>query len=783
MQRLANHWVCLVFFLLAALTAQAGELRLLPFNEVRIDDRFWGPRLETNRTATALANLRQCEITGRLKNFAVAGKLEEGKHQGLLFNDSDVYKALEGVAYALANKRDADLEKRADAIIEWIAAAQQPDGYLNTYYTLVKPQERWQNTAHGHEMYCAGHLIEAGIAYQQATGKAKLLDVARKFADHICDTFGPGKRIDVCGHEEIELALIKLYRATGDRKYLEQAKFFLETRGRTDQRKSFGEYAQDHKPIREQKEVVGHAVRAMYLYCAIADLAAITGDRQLIQNLETIWDDVTRRKMYVTGGIGSSASNEGFTQPYDLPNDAAYAETCAAIGLALWSQRMFLLTRDARYADLVERLAYNGILSGVSLGGDRFFYTNPLGSRSGAERVPWFACACCPPNVLRWVAGVGERVYAHDDDNIYTLLYLGNQATVPLKDCQVRIKQETSYPWDERIRFTVTPDKERPFTLHLRIPAWVGPDNWSVSAPPNRDFTIDLSKRPRTGFVSVKGTWKAGDQIEVYLQMKPKRNHAAPEVAANVDRVALTRGPLVYCLEGLDNDGQARNLVLPPSAPLAARWEENLLGGVTVLTGEGQRISRREDGSLAATPVPITAIPYFTWANRGRTPMVVWIAEKPELAELPDEDGVLSNGVLIRASHCYVNDRLSALNDGVLPKSSGDHGLPRMTWWDRRGSTEWVSYRFPQPRKVEACSVYWFDDTGRGACRVPASWRLLWHDGKDWQPVKLAPGVSYGTALDQFNDVRFEPVTTRELRLEVRLKPEVSGGILEWRLP
>jgi len=417
----------------------AEPLRSLSLTQVRIRDAFWSPRLQTNHSVTAWANLRQCERTGRIRNFAVAAGRQPGQHQGLLFDDSDVYKALEGIAYVLAVQPDPELEAQADAIIELIAAAQQPDGYLNTYYTLVKPQERWRNTAHGHEMYCAGHLIEAAIAYHQATGKTRLLDVARRFADHICDTFGPGKRIDVCGHEEIELALLKLYRHTGDKKYLEQARFFLETRGRGEQRKLFGEYAQDHKPIREQDEAVGHAVRAMYLYCAMADYAGLTGDRPLVGQLEKLWDDVTQRKMYLTGGIGSSANNEGFTRPYDLPNDAAYAETCAAIGLALWSQRMFLLTRQAKYADLVERLAYNGLLSGVSLSGDRFFYTNPLGSKTGTQRVPWFACACCPPNILRWLASLGERVYAHDDQAIYTLLYVAGEAEVPLAGGPVRI--------------------------------------------------------------------------------------------------------------------------------------------------------------------------------------------------------------------------------------------------------------------------------------------------------------------------------------------------------
>jgi len=762
------------------LPATSAELRPVPFRDVRIQDGFWSPRLEVNRTVTAQANLRQCEITGRIRNFAVAAGREPGQHQGLLFNDSDVYKALEGIAYALADKRDPELEKQADAIIDLIAAAQQPDGYLNTYYTLVKPQERWKNTAHGHEMYCAGHLIEAGVAYHQATGKTKLLDVARRFADHICDTFGPGKRVDVCGHEEIELALIKLYRHTGERKYLDQARFFLETRGRGEGRQLFGEYAQDHKPIREQDEVVGHAVRAMYLYCAIADYAAITGDKQLLANLEKIWNDVTQRKMYITGGIGSSASNEGFTKPYDLPNDSAYAETCAAVGLALWSHRMFLLTRQAKYADLVERLAYNGLLSGVSLSGDLFFYTNPLGTKSGTQRVPWFACACCPPNILRWIAGIGDRVYAHDEDSIYTVLFVSGEGIVPLTQGAVRIRQSSDYPWDGRIRFSFHMDRPQTFNFFVRIPEWVGSDDWTISAPETPDCIIDRNERSRSGFVKLRGTWKNGDVVELSLPMMVQRRYAHPEVVENVGRVALTRGPLVYCLEGVDNGGQVRNLVLPRDSQLTARRDAERLGGVVVLTGTAEAVRRNEDGNLTSKPVPFLAIPYYAWANRGPTPMVVWIPERIELAEVPGEDGVHSRGVLVRASHCWVNDTVTALNDGQLPKSSGDHDIPRMTWWDRRGSVEWVAYRFPSPKKLQKCRVYWFDDTGRGSCRVPSSWRMLYQDGREWREVKLLPGASYGTALDQFNEVEFEPVVAREIRLEVRLQPGFSGGILEW---
>jgi DUF1680 family protein len=777
--------VAVVFALAAAPGAGAAEpagLTAVPFQDVHVTDAFWAPRIETNRTVTVEANLRQCEVTGRIKNFAVAGHLEPGKHQGELYNDSDVYKVLEGVAYTLSSRRDPDLERRADAIIDQIAAAQQPDGYLDTYWTLVKPKERWKNIQYGHELYCAGHLIEAAVAYHQATGKRKLLDVAIRLADHIDSVFGPDKRWEASGHEEIELALVKLYHATGSVRYLNLARFFLDARGRADKRRLFGAYAQDNKPVRAQTEVEGHAVRAMYLYSGMADVASLTHDRGLFTALDKIWHDVVERKMYVTGGIGPSASNEGFTVPYDLPNDSAYAETCAAIGMALWNHRMFLMTGDAKYADIVEREAYNGLLSGVSLGGDRFFYVNPLGSKGNHHRVPWFDCSCCPTNLVRYIPAMGERVYARRGNDIWTVLYVGSTATVPLDGGKVKLTQETNYPWDGKVRITVEPEKSFAFGINLRIPGWCRqPYRLSVNGkrqeeeePPNRNHTGWYTRLSRT--------WKAGDAIELDLPMPVERVHADPHAKADVGRVALMRGPIVYCLEGVDNEGRVRNLCLPPDAKLTAAFEKNLLRGVVVVRGEALSVTRDRDDRLATRRVPFQAVPYSTWDNRKPGEMVVWLPETPDLAEVPGEDGVVSNGVRVRASHCWPNDTLTALNDGLLPKSSNDHDIPRMTWWDHRGTDEWVSYRFPKPREVSTCAVYWFDDTGVGSCRLPAEWRLLWRDGAAWKPVKLTRGSSYGTAAHRFNRVTFEPVTARELKLEVKLKPGFSGGILEWSL-
>jgi DUF1680 family protein len=763
-----------LFVALAASPAAAAELTAVPFQDVHITDGFWTPRIETNRTVTIEANLHQCAITGRIKNFAVCGKLEPGKHQGELYNDSDVYKVLEGIAYSLSSRRDPDLERRTDAIIDQIAAAQQPDGYLDTYWTLVKPKELWQHEQFGHELYCAGHLFEAAVAYRQATGKRKLLDVAIKLADHIDSVFGPDKRWEASGHEEIELALVKLHRATGNERYLKLARFFLDARGRADKRRLFGEYAQDNKPVREQTEVQGHAVRAMYLYAGMADVASLSGDQGMLTALEKIWHDVVERKMYVTGGIGPSASNEGFTVPYDLPNDSAYAETCAAIGMALWNHRMFLLSGDGKYADVLEREAYNGLLSGVSLSGDRFFYVNPLGSKGQHHREEWFGCSCCPTNIVRYVPGMGERLYAHRDNDVWTVLYAGSTATVALAEGKVKLTQQTDYPWDGTVRITVEPEKSFRFGLNLRIPGW---------CKETPSVTVNGAKQKAAlekGYLRIGRTWQTGDEVRLELPMPVERVCADPHVKADVGRVALMRGPIVYCLEGVDNDGQVRNLCLPREAKLTATLEKDLLRGVVVIRGEALAVSRDNDDKLTTRPVRFQAVPHATWDNRKAGEMVVWLPETPEVAELPGEDGVLSNGIRVRGSHCWQNDTLAALNDGLLPKSSNDHSIPRMTWWDHRGTDEWVSYRFPQAREVSTCAVYWFDDTGVGSCRVPAAWRLLWRDGDTWKPVWLTKGAEYGTVLDRFNRVTFEPVTTRELKLEARLQPGFSGGILEW---
>jgi len=610
---------------------QYQELSAVPFTEVRIDDEFWTPKLQTVRKKTLPHNLKFCERTGRLSNFAKAGGLMEGKFRGIYFNDSDVYKVLEGAAYALATHPDKELDKQVDEIIAWIAAAQEKNGYLNSYYTLAEPNKKWTNLRDKHELYCAGHLFEAAVAHYRATGKRTLLDVACKFADRIDSIFGPGERHGVPGHEEIELALVKLWRATGEKRYLKLAQFFLDERGRKRGRRLYGDYCQDHKPIEAQSEICGHAVRAMYLYSGVADVAAITGDTGYVDTMERIWRDVVLRKMYVTGGIGPSASNEGFTVAYDLPNEEAYAETCASIGMVLWNHRLNLLHADARFADVVERVLYNGLLSGLSLDGEKFFYVNPLASQGKHHRKPWYNCACCPTNVVRFMPTVGGYVYAHSDDDIYVNLYVAGSSTVRLKDTSVELTQQTRYPWDGHVKIIVEPAVSATFDVCVRIPAWCEGAGLKVNGEAVDKFEFDK------GYARINREWKPGDMIELELPMPIERIEAHPNVKANVGRVALQRGPIVYCLEAVDNGGSVMQLSVPRDAKLTAEHRPGLLGGVTVVRGTASTEGWHEQLYRPvgrAREVNFTAVPYYAWDNREPGEMVVWLPETIASAEM-----------------------------------------------------------------------------------------------------------------------------------------------------
>ncbi|GHN02747.1 hypothetical protein WSM22_42360 [Cytophagales bacterium WSM2-2] len=635
--------VCLSL-LAATAFAQAPAKKFEPvgFAQVTINDNFWKPAMEKVATTTIQACILQTEVkTPRIKNFEKVARNKGEKHEGIFYDDSDVYKALEAIAYSLKNYPDATLEKKADEWIDKVAAAQLQDGYIGTWYTLGGLENRWTDMSM-HEDYNGGHLIEAAVAYFNATGKRKLLDVAIKFANHFDTNFGPGKKNWVTGHQELELALVKLYKTTQDKKYLTLAHWLLEQRGHklakgytwTDWKDTA--YAQDVVPVRLQKEITGHAVRAMYMYTGAADVAALTGDEGYMSAMNAVWEDVVYRNMYLTGGIGSSGSNEGFSKDYDLPNEQAYCETCASVGMVFWNQRMNTLTGDSKFIDVLERSLYNAARDGLSLSGDRFFYGNPLASNGRHVRREWFGTACCPANIARLVASLGDYVYGASDNGLWVNLFVGSSTTVKIGKNEVPLSLETNYPWEGTVKLTLQPKTKAKFAVHLRIPGWVGGKpvpgdlyQFENSAPSS--FQILLNGKPvlwsmDKGYAVIEQEWKKGDQLELNLPMEVKRTIARPELKQDNERVALQRGPLVYCVEGADNNGQAWNLLLPDNTAFQTSYQKDLLGGVTTIQFEAPTVQVSSDGkSLRTETKKVTAIPYYSWCNRGQNPMQIWL--------------------------------------------------------------------------------------------------------------------------------------------------------------
>jgi DUF1680 family protein len=628
-------------------------IRPVPFTKVTLEDEFWAPRLETNRTISVPYALRMNEETGRVDNFRKAAKLMTGPHSGRRFNDSDVYKAMEAAAYTLRLHADPILENTLDDLIALIGQAQEPDGYLFTTRTNDPAHpapgsgpERWSNLRVSHELYNVGHMYEAAVAHFQATGKRTFLDIAERNAALLLRTFGPGQRRGFPGHQEIEIGLAKLYRATGNRAYLELAKFFLDERGHY-----FGgqkhapddpfavydsdEYLQNHKPVLEQDEAVGHAVRAMYMYSGMADVAALGGFPEYVAAIDRLWLNVAGKKQYLTGGVGARAGSEAFGDAYELSNARAYTETCAAIGNALWNYRLFLLHGESKYMDVFERVLYNGLLSGVSLSGDRFFYQNPLESAGGYERSPWFEVACCPPNMTRFLPSLPGYVYATRDDVVFVNLFIAGTGMAPLPEGSVILSQETHYPWYGDIKITVRPETPGPFELAVRIPGWVrgeamptglyafldGADEQPALRVNGENAVLDI----RDGYARLRRDWKDGDTIELMLPMPVRRVIAHAAVAEDRGRVALQRGPIVFAIEGADNANRVFDLVLPDAAALGVEYRRDLLGGVVAVNGSAVVVSKDAAGKTVETPHSLVAVPYYAWANRGPGQMLVWL--------------------------------------------------------------------------------------------------------------------------------------------------------------
>ena len=606
------------------------------FSQIKITDSFWKPKLEKVAKSALPASVYQTEVkTGRIRNFEKAGRKQGEAHEGIYYDDSDVYKALEAIAYSLQNIPDAALEQKADEWIAKIASAQEPDGYINTFYSLTGLDKRWKDMEK-HEDYCAGHLMEAGVAYFQATGKRQLLDVAIKMADHIDTQFRQANKPWVSGHEEIELALVKLYKATGEDRFLQLADWFLDQRGRGygvggiwDNPEWGPKYAQDDVPVKDQKEITGHAVRAMYLYTGAADVAAAKNDPGYMKAMKTVWEDVVYRNMYVTGGIGSSGSNEGFSVDYDLPNENAYSETCASVGMVFWNQRMNLLEGQSQYIDVLERSLYNAALDGLSLTGDRFFYGNPLASSGQHFRKEWFGTACCPSNISRLVASVGDYIYAKNQNGIWVNLFIANQTEFDLSGEKVGLEMKTNFPWEGKVELIVNPITTKRFTVSLRIPGWIQENPvpgklYSFLQENETNFTLLINGekttfRQENGYAILDRAWKKGDRITYELPLEIRQLQSRPEVLANTDRIAIQRGPLVYCVEGADNQGKVLQLALSSNPNFTTKEYQILDEKVQAIQFQAL------DGQ---TPKIVTAIPYYTWANRGQNEMMVWIPKK-----------------------------------------------------------------------------------------------------------------------------------------------------------
>ncbi len=780
--------------------AQGYPITPVPFTHVKVTPgTFWGQRLEASRNVTIPLAFSKCEETGRYTNFVnAAAHLKDPsktfKVGGLSFDDTDPYKTIEGASYILQTFPDKKLVAYIDSVLDIIAAAQEPDGYLYTSRTQNPQQphewsgnKRWVKEEDlSHELYNLGHMVEAAIAHSQATGSNKFLDIAKRYADCVVREVGPnpGQACVVPGHQIAEMALAKLYLVTGEKKYLDEAKFFLDYRGKTTIK---NDYSQSHKPVVEQDEAVGHAVRAAYMYAGMADVAALTGDKEYIQAIDRIWDNIVNKKLYITGGIGATSNGEAFGKNYELPNMSAYCETCAAIGNVYVNYRLFLLHGEAKYYDVLERTLYNGLISGVSLEGNGFFYPNPLESMGQHQRQPWFGCACCPSNICRFIPSLPGYVYAVKDRNVYVNLFLSNKSELDVMGRKVALEQTTEYPWDGDIALKVEQNKVGQFAMKIRIPGWVRgqvtPGNLYSYTDNKRlgyKVTINGKKEAGTltddGYLTIDRTWKKGDVVRIHFDMQPRIVRANRRVEADRGMVSIERGPLVYCAEWVDNDFDIMSGLINQT-PEFSMTDATIAGTpVKQLNTNAQTLDFDKNGRLTVRDVELRLIPYYAWCHRGSGKMRVWQAQDLS-ATNPSQPATLASESKISSSH--ESPAITALNDRLIPRDENDRSVPYFHWWPKKASTEWLTYEFPRATTVQSATVYWFDDRPWGGCRVPQSWRLLYKDQSGaWTPV--AGADHYPTAQGEPCTVNFTPVETTALKMEITLPDDNSSGLFEW---
>lgn len=768
----------------------------VPFTSVKVSDSFWGQRLKASREVTIPLAFSKCEETGRYRNFELAAHPSDTtKVTGYSFDDTDVYKTIEGASYSLQTYPDKQLAHYMDSVLDIVAAAQEPDGYLYTARTMnpKHPHEwagskRWEKVEElSHEFYNLGHMVEGAIAHYQATGSRKFLDIAIRYADCVCREIGDGEGqvVRVPGHQIAEMALAKLYLVTGDQKYLDQAKFFLDKRGYTSRK---DEYSQAHKPVVEQDEAVGHAVRASYMYAGMADVAALTGDTSYVHAIDRIWDNIVSKKLYITGGIGATNQGEAFGKNYELPNMSAYCETCAAIGNVYVNYRLFLLHGDAKYYDVLERTLYNGLISGVSLDGGGFFYPNPLESMGQHQRQPWFGCACCPSNICRFIPSLPGYVYAVKDNQVYVNLFMGNEAELKVGGKKVILHQETRYPWDGHVTLTVDKNAAGMFAMKIRIPGWV-----RNQVVPSDLYTYSDGKRPgysvkvngeavtsalEQGYFTIERKWKKGDRVELQLDMEVRTVKANGKVEADRGRIAVERGPIVYCAEWPDNSFNVLSLLMNQHPQFEVVERPDLLYGLNQIKTPVQTLEYDEQGRLVVKDQELTLIPYYAWAHRGPGNMAVWLPSEVR-ATRPVAIPTLASKSQVSASHPAKS--LTAITDGLVPADENDRTIPYYHWWPKEGTTEWIVYEFPEKTEVSSSTVYWYDDAPWGSCRLPRSWKVYYkNEAGEWTPVPEAD--AYPVSKGNPNTVHFAPVSTSAVKLEVVLPEKYAAGMYEWEI-
>ena len=797
-------FIILSFAFMLSAYGQSYPIQPVPFTSVSIEQgTFWGQRLQASRDVTIPLAFSKCESEGRYKNFEIAARQLKGedtsdvKVGGYSFDDTDVYKTIEGASYLLQTYPDKKLKAYIDSVLAIVASAQEADGYLYTARTMnpKHPHEwsgpkRWVKEEDlSHELYNLGHMVEGAIAHYQATGERTFLDIAIRYADCVCREVGPnpGQACVVPGHQIPEMALAKLYTVTGEKKYLDEAKFLLDYRGKTT---IVHDYSQAHKPVIEQDEAVGHAVRAAYMYSGMADVAALTGDKAI----DRIWENIVGKKMYITGGIGSTSSGEAFGRNYELPNMSAYCETCAAIGNVYVNHRLFLLHGESKYYDVLERTLYNGVISGVSLDGGGFFYPNPLESMGQHQRQAWFGCACCPSNICRFIPSVPGYFYQTHERDLYVNLFGGNTATLKVMGKEVVLRQETNYPWEGNIVLSVDKNKAGNFRLRIRIPGWVQnkvvpSDLYSYADTKRLGYQVKVNGQLvngqlENGYLGIDRKWKKGDKVEIHFDMEPRLVTASEMVSADQGRVAIERGPIVYCAEWPDNDFDLGSILLNQRPQFTMNKEQftvktaSLTVPLNTLTTDAQILNFDQDGKLSTKDVRLKLIPYYAWNHRGPGRMMVWLPWQLRSTR-PAVPPTLASKSKVGTSSRIPS--LSSINDRLIPKNANDRSIPYTHWWPKQGSTEWITYTFAEKATIQRSTVYWYDDQPWQGCKIPDSWKLYYKDGAgQWKEVSNPD--QYPVQKGVPCTVNFDPVETTAVKLEVQINKDKSAGLYEWEV-